>query len=132
MAYSTDILKHLVIIQNRRKAAISKWGKDGEGVEWVSSEPIPASVDFARGKRAMNAGSLDVYGVVEVRMRWNDFTNMRSRMVYNGQVYNILGETFHEDYQDNIIQFHAQVIINDNQPLPSSSDLGSGRQTGDI
>ena len=125
MAYSTEILKHQVTIQNRKAATRSKWGKDGQGVEWQTVGQVFASVDYAKGKRAMNAGALDVYGVVIVRMRWNQFTTMRSRMVYQGEVYQILGETFHADYYKNEIQFHAQIIVNEAQPEPSSSALGS-------
>lgn len=131
MAYSTDILKHHVTILNRKVATSSKWGKDGDGVQWEESGTVWASVDFTKGKRAMNAGALDVYSVVIVRMRWNNFTNLRSRMLYHGQIYNILGETFHEDYQDNIIQFQAQVIVQD-KPM-SSGDIGDENiSVGDI
>ena len=72
-----------------------------------------ASVDWAKGKGAMNAGALDVYGVVIVRMRWNSIVNERSRIVYDGKTYQIIGETFHAQRQANTIQFHAQQVIND-------------------
>ena len=124
MAYSADILKHRVVILNRKAATTSKWGKDGEGVEWEASQPIRADVSWAKGVRAMNAGAIDVYGVVIVRMYWNDIVNMRSLMVYDGQKYQILAETFHANKMENTIQFHAQVIINDNQAPVSSSELG--------
>ena len=60
----------------------------------------------------MNAGALDVYGVVMIRMRYNTIVNERSRILYEGKTYQIIGETFHADRQENTIQFHAQLIIN--------------------
>ena len=113
MAYSTGLLKHRVTILNREEAQTSKWGKDGTGVSWRNDGTVWASVDFVRGLRTMREGALDVYGVVLVRMRWNDKINMRSRIQYEGQTYNVLGETFHADKQENTIQFNAQVLIND-------------------
>jgi hypothetical protein len=63
----------------------------------------------------MNAGALDVYGVVMVRMRYNTVVNERSRILYEGKTYQIIGETFHADRQANTIQFHAQQIVKDQQ-----------------
>jgi hypothetical protein len=53
-----------------------------------------------------------VYGVIMVRMRWNTIVTDRSRIVYQGKTYQILGDTFHEQRQDNEIQFHAQLLVN--------------------
>lgn len=131
MSYSPDLLKYRVIVLNRKQATSSKWGKDGEGVEWEASQPIRADVTWAKGVRAMNQGALDAYGVVEVRMYWNNVVNMRSRIIYDGQTYNILPETFHADHMENTIQFHAQVILNDSEN-PSSSDLGPAESISDI
>ena len=131
MSYSPDLLKYRVIVLNRKQATSSKWGKDGEGVEWEASQPIRADVTWAKGVRAMNQGALDAYGVVEVRMYWNNVVNMRSRIIFDGQLYNILPETFHADHMSNTIQFHAQVILNDSEN-PSSSDLGPAESISDI
>ena len=131
MSYSPDLLKYRVIVLNRKQATSSKWGKDGEGVEWEASQPIRADVTWAKGVRAMNQGALDAYGVIEVRMYWNNVVNMRSRIIYDGQTYNILPETFHADHMENTIQFHAQVILNDSEN-PSSSDLGPAESISDI
>lgn len=111
MAYTTDLLKHLIMVQNRKAAKIGKHGVDSCGIEWEDTVCLWASVEFVRGKSAMREGALDVYGVVMVRMRWTDQINERSRIVYEGRKYAILGETFHADRQDNIIQFNAQAII---------------------
>ena len=112
MAYSTGILKHRVTILNRDDAQASKWGKDGAGVQWQEAGTVWADVSWVKGLRTMREGALDVYGVVLVRMRWNGVINMRSRIRYDGQTYQILGETFHADKQENTIQFNAQIIIN--------------------
>ena len=113
MAYSTGLLKHRVTILNRTEAQQGRFGLDSAGVEFESTGTVWASVDWTRGKGAMNAGALDVYGVVIIRMRYNTIVNERSRILYEGKKYQIIGETFHANRQENTIQFHAQQIIND-------------------
>ena len=112
MTYTTELLKHRVTIQNRKEAVTSDYGRDGNGIEWEDAATVWASVDFVKGKRAMNEGAIDVYGVVLIRMRWNCIANPRSHIVYDGQTYQVLGETFHADRQENTIQFNAQIIVN--------------------
>lgn len=113
MAYSTGILKHKIIVQNRKAATQGKFGLDSQGIEWEDTCCIWASVGFVKGLRAMREGAIDVYGIVMVRTRWTDKITERSRIVYEGRTYQILGETLHTDKQENIVQFNAQVIIND-------------------
>ena len=113
MAYSSGILQDRVTIQNRDEQTVGRFGIDSAGVGWSNAGPVWAPVDWAKGKGAMNAGALDVYGVVIVRMRWNSIVNERSRIVYDGKTYQIIGETFHAQRQANTIQFHAQQVIND-------------------
>ena len=113
MAYSAGLLKHRVTILNRTEAQQGRFGLDSSGVGFESAGAVCASVDFAKGKGAMNSGALDVYAVVMVRMRYNSSINERSRIMYDGRTYQIIGETFHADRQENIIQFHAQQILND-------------------
>ena len=113
MSYASDILVERIIIQNRTKAESSDFGLDGAGVKWKDTSCVCASVTWTKGMRALNAGSLDVYGIVLVRMRWTSEVTMRSRIIYNGDVYQILPETFHADKHDNTIQFNAQIIINE-------------------
>ncbi len=60
------------------------------------------------------ASIVDAYDTVMIRMRYNTIVNERSRIVHEGKTYQIIGETFHADRQDNTIQFQAQQIINDN------------------
>lgn len=111
MAYESGLLKHRIIVQNRTKGKDSKFGIDGDGIEWEDTCKLWASVDFARGTRAMNAGALDAYAVVTVRLRWTDQITMRSRIVHDGVTYQIIPETFHAEKQENTIQFQAQAII---------------------
>lgn len=108
MGYSSGLLKDRVTILNRKKAVMGKHGLDSSGIGWEESGTVWASVEWAKGKQAMNAGSIDVYGVVMVRMRWNSIINERSKIRHNGKEYVVLGDTFHADKQANTIQFHAQ------------------------
>lgn len=111
MAYSTGILKDRVTILNRKEAQQGKFGLDSSGVEFETAGTVWAEVTWVRGKQAMNVGALDVYGVIMVRMRWNSIVNDRSRVMYDGKTYQILGDTFHAQRQDNTIQFHAQLVV---------------------
>ena len=111
MAYSSGILRNRVTILNRTEAQQGKFGLDSSGVEFETAGTVWAEVTWVRGKQAMNVGALDVYGVIMVRMRWNSIVNDRSRVQYDGKTYQILGDTFHAQRQDNTIQFHAQLIV---------------------
>ena len=113
MAYTSGMLKHRVTIQNRREAQQGKLGLDSMGIGFEAVGTVWASVEWAKGKGALKAGALDVYGVVMVRMRWNNNINERSRILSEGKTYQIIGDTFHANRQENTIQFHAQQIIND-------------------
>ena len=119
MSYSTGMLRHRITIQNRKAATQSKFGIDSTGPEYEDICTVWASVDFVRGLRTMREGAIDVYGIVMVRTRYNSVINERSRIVFEGKTYNVLGETLHVDHQGNIVQFNAQVIIND-KPAPYS------------
>ena len=111
MAYSSGILRNRVTILNRTEATQGRFGLDSSGVEFETAGTVWAEVTWVRGKQAMNVGALDVYGVIMVRMRWNSIVNDRSRVMYEGKTYQILGDTFHAQRQDNTIQFHAQLIV---------------------
>ena len=45
-------------------------------------------------------------------MRYTDKVNKRSRIVYDNETYVILPETFHADFQNNTLQFNAQILVN--------------------
>ena len=111
MAYSSGILRNRVTILNRTEAQQGRFGLDSSGVEFETAGTVWAEVTWAKGKQAMNVGARDVYGVIMVRMRWTSIVNDRSRVQYDGKTYQILGDTFHAQRQDNTIQFHAQLVV---------------------
>jgi len=113
MAYTSGLLKERVTILNRKEAQQGKFGLDSAGIEFEPAATVWASVDWQKGKAAMNAGALDAYGVKIVRMRWNNIINERSRIQWHGRTYQILPDTFNADHQGNTIQFLCQQIVND-------------------
>ena len=127
MGYSAGFLHDIIIPMNRKEAKVGKYGIDSAGVEWEEVGCLHANVDYQRGKSAMNAGALDVYAVKIVRMNWTDKLNERSRVKYNGKVYQIIPETFNGHYRENTLQFLMQLVVNDKNgkpvPQPSSSDI---------
>lgn len=113
MAYSSGILRFVIQVLNRKAAQGGKFGLDGDGIEWAEGDYLHANVTWAKGVRSMNAGALDAYAIKEVRTRWTDKITMRSRVKFDGQIYQIIPETFHADKMENTLQFHMQLIIND-------------------
>jgi SPP1 family predicted phage head-tail adaptor len=113
MAYSSGILRFVIQVQNRKAAQGGKFGLDSDGIEWEDGDILHANVTWAKGVGAMNAGALDSYAVKEVRTRWTNKITMRSRVKFDGQIYQIIPETFHEDRKENTLQFLMQLIIND-------------------
>jgi len=112
---------------NRKAAVVGKYGIDSSGIEWEEGPCLHANVDYNRGKGGMNAGSLDVYMVKIVRMRFTDCFNERSRIKYQDKVYQIIPETFNANRREDTLQFLMQLIVNDKQPkpapAPSMSDI---------
>lgn len=112
--YSSGMRNKRIDILNREKVKLGTYGRDSSGVTWSKAATVWAAVDWAKGMRAMNAGSIDVYGIVLVRMNYNDIINHRSRIRYpagTGGIYQVLPETFHADKQAGTIQFNAQAIV---------------------
>lgn len=108
MAYSSGFLKDIITVENRKESQDSKWGKDGSGIEWEKTGTFHANVGWQKGVGGMNAGALDVYMVKIVRMRWTDRINARSRVVFGGNTYQIIAETFNPNREANEIQFLMQ------------------------
>jgi head-tail adaptor len=129
MSYSAGFLHEIIIPLNRKAAAVGKYGVDSGGIQWEEGTCLHANVDYQRGKSAMNAGSLDAYAVKIVRMRYGATAviNERSRIKYQGKVYQIIPETFNANHYENTLQFLMQLIVNDKNgkpaPTPSSSDI---------
>ena len=115
MGYSAGFLHDIIQPLNRKEAVAGKYGLDSAGIEWEEGPCLHANVDYARGKAAMNAGALDAYAVKIVRMRYNATAviNERSRIKYDGRVYQIIPEMFHPNHFDDTLQFHMQLIVND-------------------
>ena len=113
MGYSSGMLYMMIQVLNRAAAKGSAVGIDGNGIEWVEGDILHASVTWAKGTKAMNAGALDAYAVREVRMRWTDKITMRSRIKWDGQIYKILPESFAPDKHNDTLQFLMQLVINE-------------------
>ena len=113
MSYSSGFLHNIIIPLNRKEAKVGKYGIDSAGVEWEKVGCLHANVDYQRGKSAMNAGSLDVYAVKIVRMRWTNVFNERSRIKYQDKTYQIIPETFNANRREDTLQFLMQLIVND-------------------
>ena len=110
--------KDRIMILNRKKAQTSDFGIDGNGIEWEESECMWAGISWTKGMRAQNAGAIDVYGIIAVRMNYDAGMcrgiSMRSRVKDSeGITYQILPETYHPDRQENTIEFRAQVVIDE-------------------
>ena len=113
MGYSAGFLKDIIQPLNRKEAQAGKYGLDSNGIEWEEVGCLHANVDYQRGKSAMNAGSLDVYAVKIVRMRWTNVFNERSRIKYLDKIYQIIPETFNANRREDTLQFLMQLIVND-------------------
>ena len=128
MPYDSGFRHEFIIPLNRKAATVGKYGVDSGGVQWEEGNPLHANVDYNRGKRAMNAGALDAYAVKIVRMNFTDKINERSRIKYQGKIFQIMPETFNANFRDNTLQFLMQQV-NDKQqttPTPSSNAMAGG------
>lgn len=111
MAYTAGMRKDRIKVLQRKDTEMGRHGRDSQGITWEPVCCLWASVDWQKGKTAMAAGALDSYGVIMVRMSYTTQVTMRSRIEWHGQVYQILPETFHADFRENTVQFHAQVAL---------------------
>lgn len=129
MSFSSGFLHDRITVQNRKAAEMGVYGVDSTGAEWEDVACLHANVGWQKGTSAMREGALDVYAVIIVRMRWTNQINERSRIVFDGRTYQVLPETFHPYKPDNTLQFHAQLIINDNKI--KSRNYGKEKTGGD-
>ena len=113
MSFSSGFLHEIIQPLIRKAATVGKFGVDSGGITWEEGPCLHANVDYQRGKSAMNAGSLDVYAVKIVRMRWTNTFNERSRIKYEGKIYQIIPETFNANRRENTLQFLMQLVVND-------------------
>lgn len=103
--------RYRITIQNRKEQTSGSYGIDSQGVEWEDVVTLSASVSRNKGMHAMREGALDAYAVRMVRLDYSPQVNMRSRIVWNGQTYQIIPDTFDSDYRKNEIQFLMQLIV---------------------
>lgn len=113
MGVSSGLLNKMILVLNRTQAKGSDFGIDGDGITWEEGDCLHANVTYAKGNRALNAGALDVYAVKDVKMRWTNKINCRSRVKYQGQIYQIIPETFQEDFQQDDLRFLMQLVVTD-------------------
>ena len=113
MGFSSGFLHEIIRPLNRKDAKVGKYGIDSAGIEWEEGPCLHANVDYQRGKRGLGAGSIDVYAVKIVRMRWTNLFNERSRIKFDGKVYQIIPETFNANRREDTLQFLMQLVVND-------------------
>lgn len=113
MGYTAGFLNEIIVPLNRKEARSDRFGLDAGGIGWEEAGCLHANVDYQRGKSAMSAGSLDVYAVKIVRMRWTGLFNERSRIRWRDNVYQIIPETFNANRREDTLQFLMQLIVND-------------------
>ena len=113
MGFSSGFLHEIIRPLNRKDAKVGKYGIDSAGIEWEEGPCLHANVDYQRGKRGLGAGSIDVYAVKIVRMRWTNIFNERSRIKFDGKVYQIIPETFNANRREDTLQFLMQLVVND-------------------
>ena len=124
MGYSAGFLNHLIQVQNRKAAQGSKYGLDGDGIEWENGDILHANVTFSKGVRAMNAGALDAYAVNIVRIRWTNKITMRSRVLYQRNTYqtkqrsnNLTDNCYGSAFKHTVSAFHISCVC-PNQSIP--------------
>lgn len=127
MSYPAGFRENFITPLNRKAATVGKYGVDSAGVTWEEGTPMHANVDYQKGKSAMNAGALDAYAVKIVRMNFTSTINERSRIKYNGKIYQIMPETFNGNYRKNTLQFLMQLVNEKEQaPTPSHNGISGG------
>jgi head-tail adaptor len=119
MSYPAGFREDFITPLNRKAATVGKYGVDSAGVTWEEGTPMHANVDFQKGKSAMNAGALDAYAVKIVRMNFTSTINERSRIKYDGKIYQIMPETFNGNYRKNTLQFLMQLVNEKEQAAPT-------------
>ena len=114
MSYSSSMLRFLVDIYNRTEQTAGRFGIDGGGVSWEkTASNIHVNIPWAKGATALRVGALDAYTEIIVRMPFNTVVTMRSRIVWNGQTYQVKPNTFHSDFQEDKIQFNATLLVDE-------------------
>jgi len=104
MAYQSGFLHQRVTIKNKTDGTTF-----GETTAYTDAATVWANISFTKGMKALHEGALDAYDTVIVRMRYNTIVNRDSHLMHDGKEYQI--QSFHRDYQENIIQITATEIV---------------------
>ena len=120
MSYQSGFLHQRVTIKNKQVATTF-----GDTTDYVEAGTVWANVSFSKGMKALHEGALDAYDTVIIRMRYNTIVSRDSHLVYDGKEYQI--QSFHRDYQENIVQITAQEIVQGAPTYtPSASSISGG------
>jgi SPP1 family predicted phage head-tail adaptor len=104
MAYTSGLLKYRVTILNKQVAT-----GFGETTPYQPAATVWADITWKKGQKALNEGALDAQDTVLIRMRYNKIVSRDSQLQHDGVTYQI--QSFHRDYQENIIQITATEIV---------------------
>jgi len=110
MGYSTGLLRRRVTVAKRMQSTTSAFGKDAAGITYETIGTFWADVTWTKGVKAMREGALDAYDIIMIRMRFQSIITRECLMQFEGKWYDI--ESFHWDYQENIIQVTARERAN--------------------
>ena len=120
MSYQSGFLHQRVTIKNKQAATTF-----GDTTGYVEAGTVWANITFSKGTKSLREGALDAYDMVIIRMRYNTIVSRDSHLVYDGKEYQI--QSFHRDYQENIIQITAMEIVQAAPTYtPSMSTISGG------
>lgn len=105
MPYSSGMIDERVAVLNPTDEQRGEFGKSSAGRKYQYAGTVWASVTFSKGVLSMREGALDAYDTVLIRMRWNDFIQRRSMLVWDARTWEI--KSFNRKYKDNEIQITA-------------------------
>lgn len=100
MSYDRGFLNKRISILNRTAAVETAYGRRGGG--YITEKDIWANVSFTKGKKALTAGSIDVYDYYMIRCDYHEVLTEDSRLFFDGNTYQI--ENFYADKQTNECQ----------------------------
>ena len=106
MGYSAGMLKHRVVILNKKDADKIPFGAK---VEYEQVACVHADVTWSKGVKSLREGALDAYDTVLIRMRWNNIVTRESLLECDGVRYQI--QSLHADRHENIVQITATEIV---------------------
>lgn len=81
-----------------------------QGGDYAEACVIWASVTWAKGKKALNNGTLEAYDTLMVRCRCCRYLDRFCRLSIDGKVYEIA--TYNSDYRRNEVQITCYELIN--------------------